>query len=44
MAANESRVKEDLIQKYIRKGHSRKGAEILADMEMRRDPRLRKRK
>jgi hypothetical protein len=39
---SESRKKEELIQKYIRKGHSRRGASILADMELRGDPRLKK--
>jgi hypothetical protein len=38
--ATEGRVKEQLIQKWIAKGHSRKGAERLAEMEMRHDPRL----
>ncbi len=40
--ANQGMLKERLIQKWIAKGHSRRGAEILADMEMRNDPRLKK--
>lgn len=36
-----SRKTEELIQKWIAKGHSRRGAERLAALELRHDPRLR---
>jgi hypothetical protein len=38
--AQVSRKTEELIQKWIAKGHSRRGAERLAELEMRHDPRL----
>jgi len=44
MPNSPGRDKEALIQKWIAKGHSRPGAERLADMELRGDPRLRKKK
>jgi hypothetical protein len=40
--ASEAVIKEMRIQRWIAKGHSRKGAERLADMEERNDPRLRR--
>jgi hypothetical protein len=40
--ASETAIKEMRIQRWIARGHSRKGAERLADMEERNDPRLRR--
>lgn len=40
--ASEAAIKEMRIQRWIHKGHSRKAAERLADMEERNDPRLRR--
>ena len=40
--AEKDMIKERLNQKWVAKGRSRRGDEILADMEMRNDARLKK--